>query len=99
MLIGKNGGTVLGYSTSADDAVGLQRRHAHRAVPVAVGVVVGEVAERVDVAVGPGVELVVVLRVEIGAVIAQIGAGVAIAGDDDVSIHVGLSLLESARGS
>ena len=89
----------VGIQHLSHDAVRFESRHADRAVPVAVGVLGLQVTEGVDVAISPGVELVAVPGFEVGAVIPQVGAGVAIAGDDDVSVHQASASSSPRHGS
>ncbi len=67
-----------------DDTVALELGDAPLAVPVAVAVAALEVAERVLVLRPPRVEVVEVLRVEVGAVRVVAGAGVAVRRDERV---------------
>src|SRR5262249_26501136 len=53
---------------------------------VAIGVRFDEVPERTHVVVGPVIELVEVLGLEERAVVAEVGAGVTVRGDDGVSV-------------
>ena len=82
--VGKEGRDGVGEDDLADDAVGLQLGDAPFAVPVAIAVAALQIAKRILVLGAPRVELVEVLRVEVGAVRVVARARVAIGRDERV---------------
>ena len=83
---GKNGGIVFGKMTSAAMPSASRSRSAPVGVPVALPEVTEQVGEHDLVAVDPGVELVVVPRREVVAVLVDLAAAVAVGGDDEVAV-------------
>ncbi len=77
----------IGEEDLPRDAFPIQLRVSPTAVPVALGVGLGEVAERVDVCLCPAVEFVPVLRIEVLAIVEQVSAGVAVSRNDRVPVH------------
>ena len=72
------------------DAVGVELAGATLVTPVAIGVGAHEVAPRVHVGIGPGVELGVPTSGQVRPVVTQVGARVAIGRHDHIPIHHGL---------
>ena len=83
--LGEEGGDRVGEEHLGRDAVGLGLGQAPVAVPAAVGDRREEVGEGVDVLGRPGVELVVPAAGQIGPVVLDVAAGVAVGRDDRVA--------------